>query len=123
MKKYQHETDRKPIIGTMAEESRVRKQGWIRTGCIYCAFGFHNEKGETRFQRLARTHPRLYEYALGGGEWTDNPDYDPTAPEYDGVWKNWNPKKIWTPNNKGLGMKKVFDLTNEIMGKDFYRYE
>ena len=41
----------------------------------------------------------------------------------DGDWQNWNPKKIWTPNEKGLGMKKVFDLANEIMGKDFYRYE
>ena len=136
MKKYQHSTDRKPILGTMAEESRVRMQGWIRTGCnafdskeqksqpmsfwteqdvlryivendipicsvygdivavdkdgyeyppntlvpmklkctgcdrtgcIYCAFGFHNEKGETRFQRLAKTHPKQYEFALGGG--------------------------------------------------------
>lgn len=193
MKKYQKEQGVVPIIGTMAEESRVRMQGWIRTGCnawdsknpksqplsfwtnqdvlqyivendlpicsvygdivsvdengieyppniltgfgklkctgcdrtgcIYCAFGFHNEKGETRFQRLSKTHPKLYEFALGGGGWTDNPDYDPTAPEYDGDWKNWNPKQIWTPNEKGLGMKKVFDLCNEIMGKDFYRYE
>lgn len=192
MKKYQHSTDRKPILGTMAEESRVRMQGWIRTGCnafdskeqksqpmsfwteqdvlryivendipicsvygdivavdadgyeyppntlapmklkctgcdrtgcIYCAFGFHNEKGETRFQRLAKTHPKQYEFALGGGGWTDNPEYDPTAPKFDGDWENWNPKKIWTPNEKGLGLKMVFDLTNEIMGKDFYRYD
>lgn len=195
MKKYQHKNKLYPILGTLAEESRVRKQAWIRhgcnafesasptsqplsfwteqdilayivkynlpiasvygdivavdrdgneyepnsllgtegctlkctgcdrTGCVYCGFGFNNERGETRFQRLARTHPRQYEYCMGGGQWADNPYYDPAAPEYDGTWKNWNPKQIWVPSKKGLGMKKVFDLANEIYGKDFYRYE
>ena len=53
----------------------------------------------------------------------DNPKYDPTAPEMDGEWKNWNPKKIWVPSKEGLGMKKVFDDCNAIYGKDFIRYE
>lgn len=190
---YKKRTGRYPIIATMAEESRVRKQAWLRTGCnafegkiqskpmsfwteqdvmqyiiendieicsvygdivavdnegneydphnlltdscklkctgcdrtgcIYCGFGAHLEKGETRFQRLARTHPRQYEYCMGGGQWVDNPAYDPVAPEYDGEWKNWNPKQIWVPSKKGLGLKTVFDMVNEIYGKDFYRYE
>ena len=94
-----------------------------RTGCVFCAFGFHSEKGETRFQRLARTHPKQYDYCLDGGRWADNPAYDPTAPVYDGEWKNWNPKKVWTRSDKGLGMRKVFEMVNEIYGKDFYRYE
>lgn len=179
MHKYQRKHKYYPILGTLAEESRVRKQAWIRhgcnlfdgakassqpmsfwteqdvlqyisdnhlpiasvygevtgepgnlrctgcerTGCIFCGFGFHLEKGETRFQRLARTHPRQYEYAIGGGQWVDNPAYDPTAPEYDGEWKNWNPKQIWVPSKKGLGMGKVFDMVNEVYGKNFYRYE
>jgi hypothetical protein len=195
MHKYQTAHGCKPILATLAEESRVRKQGWIRhgcnafesknpmsqpmsfwteqdvlaylvkyhvpiasvygeivsmgddgnaypaldltghpqcnlkctgcqrTGCIFCAFGMHLEKGETRFQRLAKTHPRQYEYCIGGGEWVDNPFYDPTAPKMDGEWQNWNPKKIWSRNSKGLGMGKVFDLCNEIYGKDFYRYD
>lgn len=93
-----------------------------RTGCIFCAFGAHCDKGETRFQRLAKTHPRQYEYCIGGGEWIDNPFYDPTAPKYDGEWLNWNPKKIWSKNGKGLGMGKVFDLCNEAYGKDFIKY-
>lgn len=97
--------------------------GAQRTGCIFCGFGCHLEKGETRFQRLARTHPRQYEYCMGGGQWVDNPAYDPVAPEYDGEWKNWNPKKIWVPSKEGLGMKKVFDDCNQIYGKDFIRYE
>lgn len=31
--KYEKETKRKPYVGTMASESRYRKQGWLRTGC------------------------------------------------------------------------------------------
>ena len=189
---YQRKTKRVPFIGTLAEESKLREQAWIkhgcnafdskkptsqplsfwteqdilkylyiegweiasvygdivgvdkdgmeyepmpgidcqlkctgcqRTGCIFCGFGAHLDKGMTRFQRLAFTHPRQYEYCLYGGQWSDNPNYDPTAPEYDGEWKNWNPKKIWTPSKTGLGMKKVFDDCNEIYGKDFIKYD
>ena len=97
--------------------------GCQRTGCIFCGFGAHLEKGETRFQRLAKTHPRQYEYCLGGGQWVDNPKYDPTAPKMDGDWENWNPKQIWVPSKQGLGMKKVFDDCNQIYGKDFIRYD
>jgi hypothetical protein len=60
---------------------------------------------------------------MNGGQWVDNPAYDPTAPEYDGEWKNWNPKKIWVPSKEGLGMRKVFDDCNQIYGKDFIKYE
>lgn len=192
MKIYHRKHHRYPYIGTLAEESKLREQAWVRhgcnawegnnkssqpmsfwaeqdvlhyileegleiasvygdivavdssgleytpnimccdtlkcsgcqrTGCIFCGFGAHLEKGETRFQRLAKTHPKQYEYCMGGGQWADNPDYDPTAPEYDGEWKNWNPKKIWVPSKAGLGMKKVFDDCNQIYGKDFIRYE
>ena len=101
----------------------LKCSGCQRTGCIFCGFGCHLEKGETRFQRLAKTHPKQYEYCMGGGQWVDNPKYDPTAPKMDGDWENWNPKKIWAPSKKGLGMKKVFDDCNEIYGKDFIRYE
>lgn len=107
----------------MHDGCKLKCTGCQRTGCIFCAFGFQSERGETRFQRLARTHPRQYEYCMGGGQWVDNPAYDESASEYDGEWKNWNPKKIWVPSKKGLGMKKVFDMVNEIYGKDFYRYE
>lgn len=94
-----------------------------RTGCIFCAFGEHLEKGQTKFQKLAFTHPKQYEYCLGGGQWVDNPGYDPSAPKYDGDWLNWNPKKIWVPSKKGLGMKHVFDECKKIFGKDFICYE
>ena len=96
--------------------------GCKRTGCIFCGFWAHIEK-ESRFVRLKHTHPKQYEYCIGGGEWIDNPYYDPDAPEYTGEWKNWNPKQIWVPSKKGLGMGKVFDMVNEIMGDDFIRYK
>lgn len=112
-----------PASCSLCGGCKLKCSGSDRTGCVYCGFGFHNEKGETRFQRLARTHPKLYDYCMNGGQWVDNPAYDPTAPEYDGDWKNWNPKQIWVPSKAGLGMKAVFDMVNEIYGKDFYRYE
>lgn len=107
----------------LTDGCKLKCTGCDRTGCIYCGFGAHLERGETRFQRLARTHPRQYEFCMGGGQWVDNPAYDPVAPEYDGEWKNWNPKKIWVPSKKGLGLKAVFDMANEIYGKDFLRYD
>ena len=75
--------------------------GCKRTGCIFCAFGAHLEKGESRFERLKRTHPRQYEYCIGGGEYVD------------GVWK---------PNKQGLGMGHVFDELNKIYGDGFIKY-
>lgn len=194
--KYQTENKVVPILGTMAEESRIRRQGWLktgcnafdgkksksqpmsfwteqdvlayivkygleiasvygeivledkkgnqyptdmmdfapdgcklrttgaeRTGCIFCGFGLHLEKGETRFQRLKRTHPRQYEYCIGGGQWIDNPDYVEDCPEYDGIWLNWNPERIWVPSKEGLGFGEVFRMCNEVYGDDFYRWE
>lgn len=91
----------------------LKCSGCQRTGCVFCGFGAHMDK-VSRFARLKETHPKLYAYCIGGGEWTDNPHYDPDAPEYDGEWKNWNPKKIWVPSKQGLGMGKVFDMFNEI---------
>lgn len=107
----------------LAQCGKLQCTGCNRTGCIFCGFGVHLEKGETRFQRLAKTHPKQYEYCMRGGQWVDNPRYDPTAPKMDGEWQNWNPKKIWVPSKEGLGMQKVFDDCNQIYGKDFIRYE
>ena len=121
-KKYEKETGRKAIIGTMATESTLRRQRWIRygcnaykdkkrpssnpmsfwteqdvlqyiveqgleyasvygeitqdeqgvwsttgcsrTGCMFCCFGCHLEKGKNRFQRMKETHPRQYDYCM-----------------------------------------------------------
>lgn len=119
-KKYEKSTGRKPIIGTMASESRVRKAAYLRkgcntfkenneastplgfwteqdilmyikennifipsvygdivevdnklkttgesrTGCVFCMYGMHLEKGKNRFQRLEETHPVLHNVCI-----------------------------------------------------------
>ena len=35
-----------------------------RTGCVWCAYGVHNEKEPNRFQRLKETHPKLWNYCM-----------------------------------------------------------
>jgi 3'-phosphoadenosine 5'-phosphosulfate sulfotransferase (PAPS reductase)/FAD synthetase len=164
-KKYEKETGRKPIIGTLATESRLRYTRWMRfgcnafeqgrptsqplsfwteqdilhyikkfyvpycpvygeiqvkppegteegqinvidflecyepedilettgcdrTGCIFCIFGSHLEKEPTKFQQQKETHPRQYEYCIGGGEMVDGK---------------------WQPNKEGLGLGHVLD--------------
>jgi 3'-phosphoadenosine 5'-phosphosulfate sulfotransferase (PAPS reductase)/FAD synthetase len=45
--------------------------GEQRTGCMFCAFGCHMEQCPNRFQRMAMTHPKQYNYCinqLGLGE-------------------------------------------------------
>jgi len=44
--------------------SSIYDLGYTRTGCMFCMFGVHLEKGENRFQRMKRTHPNQYEYCL-----------------------------------------------------------
>ena len=38
----------------------LKTTGCNRTGCVLCAYGCHLEKGESRFERLKRTHPKHY---------------------------------------------------------------
>lgn len=59
---------------------------------MFCLFGAHLEKGEGRLERMKRTHPKRYEYVMGGGE--------------------FNNEGMWIPNNKGLGFKFVIDWIN-----------
>ena len=44
--------------------SKIYDMGYDRTGCVFCMFGCHLEKGENRFQRLKRTHPQLWSYCM-----------------------------------------------------------
>lgn len=72
------------------EQSDILKTtGCNRTGCIFCMFGCHLEKEPNRFQQLKETHPRQYEYCIGGGE--------------------YNEEGKWQPSKDGLGMGKVLD--------------
>lgn len=76
--------------------------GCGRTGCIFCGFGAHLEKGETRFERLKKTHPKQYAYCMDGGEYDE--------------------RGLWVPNKQGLGMKHVIDELNKLYGDDFIKY-
>lgn len=76
--------------------------GADRTGCIFCGFGAHLEKGN-RFKMLYQLERRLYDYCIGGGE--------------------YNADGIWIPSQKGLGFGHVYDVLNSIYGENFIRYK
>jgi len=44
--------------------SGIYKLGHNRTGCMYCLYGAHMEKGLNRFQLMKMTHPKQYIYAM-----------------------------------------------------------
>lgn len=100
------------------EGCRYRTTGCQRTGCVFCCFGVHMERGETKFQRLKRTHPGLYEYCMDGGEWKPYRTYSRSLAE-----APWQPEKVWGPSKGGLGYARIFDWLNGIYGMDFLRYE
>lgn len=94
-----------PVYGevvTTDDSCKLCTTGCDRTGCIFCAFGAHTHRDD-RFIRLKDSHPRQYEYCIGGGEHDEN-----------GVWR---------PNKQGLGMGHVFDELNKIYGENFIRYK
>ena len=87
---------------SLTDDGKLYTTGCNRTGCIFCAFGCHLEKEPSRFQCLKQTHPRQYEYCMGGGGYDE-----------DGIWK---------PSNDGLGMRHVFDELNKLYGDGFIKY-
>lgn len=44
--------------------SKIYDMGYDRTGCMFCMFGLHMQKGENKFQRMAITHPKQYHYCM-----------------------------------------------------------
>lgn len=53
------------IYGEIREEKgRLATTGAQRTGCMFCMFGVHLERRPNRFERMADTHPKLYEYCI-----------------------------------------------------------
>lgn len=70
-------------------DCKLHCTGCQRTGCMFCAFGAHLEKGENRFERMKHTHPKHYEFCIGVGE--------------------WDAAGLWKPNENGLGYGRVLD--------------
>lgn len=75
-------------LGAYEPTDQLKTTGCDRTGCIFCMFGITQDGCPNRFQRLKQTHPRQYEYCIGGGEMVDGK---------------------WQPNKQGLGLGKVLD--------------
>lgn len=54
--------------------SKIYDMGCARTGCMFCMFGVHLEQRPNRFERMKKTHPKLWNYCiykLGIGEVLD----------------------------------------------------
>lgn len=45
-------------------DKKYELTGVNRTGCMWCMFGVHLEKGENRFQKLKKSHPKIYDYCM-----------------------------------------------------------
>lgn len=78
-----------PAWSAAFPEQRLHCTGCNRTGCMYCMFGVHLERGPNRFQTMKYTDRRRYDYCIGGGEF-----------DSDGMW---------IPNKTGLGLGYVLD--------------
>lgn len=63
---YENHLEIASVYGDIVfEDGYYYATGEHRTGCIYCPFGVkYDSEEENRFQRLKRTHPRLYDYCL-----------------------------------------------------------
>lgn len=53
------------IYGSIQEgNGRLTTTGVRRTGCMFCMFGVHLESSPNRFEQMAFTHPKLYDYCI-----------------------------------------------------------
>ena len=119
-------------LGCYEPEDTLETTGCDRTGCIFCMFGITQDGCPNRFQRLKETHPRQYEYCIGGGEFVTKA-YVKTSSEWrefefiDEDGKPLTPEQIekfiethendpdyrfdrkWQPTKEGLGLGKVLD--------------
>ena len=90
------------------ERPILKTTGCSRTGCMFCGYGCHLEKNPNRFERMAITHPNLFDYVMRGGAFDKE----------DGLWK---------PTNDGLGYWFVIEWINihgnmniAIPNKEYY---
>lgn len=79
--------------------------GCKRTGCIFCGFGITQDK--QRFARLAEQEPKLCDYVMRGGEFSES--------------------GMWQPSKDGLGYWFVLEWLNVhgnlkigIPNRDYY---
>jgi len=46
------------------ESMKLSTTGCTRTGCMFCGYGCHLDKGVGRFERMKVTHPKQYEWIM-----------------------------------------------------------
>lgn len=102
--------------------------GCSRTGCMFCGYGCHLEKGVGRFERMKITHPKQYAYLFRGGEW-EYRIFDRNGEEINLRHCAYHQIDGWVKQNEdnpnfvieragfhitdGLGYKEVIDWINE----------
>lgn len=54
------------VYGDIVEDSdgKLHTTGCDRTGCVFCGYGCHLEKGKGKFEKLKKTHPKIYKYIM-----------------------------------------------------------
>lgn len=96
------------VYGEIVENNKTKClecTGCQMTGCIFCGFGAHLDTlngGDPRFLRLKHTHPKQYDYCMGGGE--------------------YNESGVWQPNKYGLGMAHCIDILNKLYYKKYNNF-
>lgn len=73
------------IRGENLKYCEVYDCGYKHTGCISCGFGCHLEKGENRYQKLYKSHRKLWNYHIDNLGWGGVLDYIGISykPEYE----------------------------------------
>lgn len=46
------------------EDGKLYTTGVNRTGCMWCGFGIHLQDTPNKFQQMAKTHPKQYDYCI-----------------------------------------------------------
>lgn len=92
-----------PVYGEIVErDGQLYTTGVNRTGCMWCGFGVHLQESPNKFQQMADTHPKQYDYCINklGCQvndkfitWGDvldfiNVDYKPIVESQDSVETN-----------------------------------
>lgn len=63
---YQNKLAIASVYGNIisSEDGVYSTTGVARTGCMFCMYGVHLEKGNNRFQQMKITHPKQYDYCI-----------------------------------------------------------
>ncbi|GHV06253.1 hypothetical protein FACS1894217_04550 [Clostridia bacterium] len=88
------ECDPQIQLDGMNSERKLCTTGFRRTGCMFCMFGLNQDTTPNRFQRMKRTHPKLWRYCIEGGHYENG---------------------LLVPDADGLGIGKVLDY----LGKSY----